>query len=176
MNNMTPKQPHMNNQASWYNLDVDIRTSKTCLNLFMTLYKQREYSCCHFIIWTSLFMRRRREMSIVNWREMGWEWQQGSHRDGEVCEELGVEEASSESLKGNTQHGFISTIVNMLSSSSGASSWILYLLSCYKTTYYTKYCISVTYYLELRNAIIIYCISHFLATKGQIGCLDVIEH
>ena len=35
---------------------------------------------------------------------------------------------------------------------------------------------SVTYYLELRNAITIYYISHFLANKGQIGCLDNIEH
>ena len=35
---------------------------------------------------------------------------------------------------------------------------------------------SVTYYLELHNPITIYCISQFLLTKGQIICLDVIEH
>lgn len=35
---------------------------------------------------------------------------------------------------------------------------------------------NVTYYLELHNAIIIFCISHFFASKGAIGCLYIIEH
>ena len=36
--------------------------------------------------------------------------------------------------------------------------------------------LSVTYYFELHNPITIYCISQFLLKKGQIGCLDIIEH
>jgi hypothetical protein len=35
---------------------------------------------------------------------------------------------------------------------------------------------SVTYYLELRNAISIYCISHILTTKGEIGISDCTKH
>ena len=35
---------------------------------------------------------------------------------------------------------------------------------------------SVTYYLELRNVIIVYCASHFFTNHGRIGCLDTIEH
>ena len=32
------------------------------------------------------------------------------------------------------------------------------------------------YYLKLHNTISIYFLSHCLATKGQIGCLDILEH
>ena len=35
---------------------------------------------------------------------------------------------------------------------------------------------SVTYYLELYNAIIVHYKSHFFVNKGQIDCLDIIEH
>ena len=33
---------------------------------------------------------------------------------------------------------------------------------------------SVTYYLKLGNAIIVYCISNF-TNKGQIACVDIIR-
>ena len=36
--------------------------------------------------------------------------------------------------------------------------------------------LSVTYYLELNNAITFNCRSEFLLTKGQIGCLDIKGH
>jgi len=32
---------------------------------------------------------------------------------------------------------------------------------------------SVTYYLELCNAIIVYCASHVFTNYGRIGCLDI---
>ena len=35
---------------------------------------------------------------------------------------------------------------------------------------------SVTYYMELDNAINIHYTSQFFANKGQIGCLDMTEH
>ena len=39
-----------------------------------------------------------------------------------------------------------------------------------------KICIVATFYLQLRNAIIIYYISLFGVNKGQISCFDIIEH
>ena len=35
---------------------------------------------------------------------------------------------------------------------------------------------SVTYYLELRYAIIVYYAYHFLVNKGRMGCLIIREH
>lgn len=35
---------------------------------------------------------------------------------------------------------------------------------------------SVAYYLNLCNAKIVYCVSHFCANKGHIGCLVLLEH
>ena len=35
---------------------------------------------------------------------------------------------------------------------------------------------SVTYYLELHNAMIVYCASHLFTNHGWIGCLHIIEH
>jgi hypothetical protein len=35
---------------------------------------------------------------------------------------------------------------------------------------------SLTYYLESRNAIIVYCASCFCINHGRIDCLDTIEH
>ena len=55
------------------------------------------------------------------------------------------------------------------------TAYSLFLLYSKKTT--LNMIFSVTYYLTLCNAIIVYCTSLLLFTnKGRIGCLDIIEH